>query len=86
MSRKGLRGWLTVLRTPVERIGIDKIRRREGGEPGAGKTDCGSHAEGVGAEALRGDFAAGKPGVRRDHTVVTADINDGHGDNDLSSC
>ena len=66
----------TVLRTPVQRIRVDKVGRGEGREPGACEADGGGQPEGVAAEALAGDLAACEPRVGRDHAVVAADVDD----------
>jgi hypothetical protein len=64
----------TILRSPIKRLGIDKVRRCESSEPGTSKTNGRCDTERIRTEALRGDFPAGKPSIGGDHTIVAADV------------
>jgi hypothetical protein len=75
----------TVFGTPIKRIGIDEVRRRECRKPSTRKGHCGCDAESVRAQALRWDFATGQPGVGGDHTVVATDVDDRQADDGLQS-
>jgi hypothetical protein len=53
----------SISRTPVHRLWVDKVRRRERSEPCAYETSTGRKTEGVAPQALRGQLTAGEPGV-----------------------
>lgn len=60
--------------TPVERVRVDEVRRSEGSKPCAEEADGSGKTKSVRAEALRRQLAAGHPGIGRDATIVTHDI------------
>lgn len=73
----------TVFRTPVQCIEIDEVGCRESGQPGTCKADRSRKSESVGSKTLRGDLSACKPSIGGYHSVIAADVDDRHGDDDL---
>ena len=55
--------------SPVEGAGVDEVGGGESGDPGTEEANGGGKTEGVGSKALGGNFTAGQPGVRSNHTL-----------------
>ena len=66
----------TVLGSPVQRLGIDKVGSCKSGKPGTCEANSRCDSKSVGTETLRWDFSAGEPSVGGDHAVVAYDVHD----------